>query len=77
MSEKDQCQMHGCDRDASGRYTRRMYSAERGEVWPDDVSDRPICRYHHWLLQLGKVGVAGGMFGLVFAIIWFGTEVVP
>lgn len=70
------CQMRGCGRSASGRYTRSMYSAEDGEEWPEDVSERPICWFHHWLEKSLMAAIAGGMFGLMFGVVWFGTEMI-
>jgi hypothetical protein len=66
----DTCQLRGCGRSASGRFTRRMYAAEDDEQYPDDVSDRPVCRYHHWLLISGKAAITGAVFGLIWGIVW-------
>lgn len=66
QSTEGTCQMSGCARPASGDYTRRMYSAKNDEEWPDDVSERPICR-RHWLFEkLLEHGIAGALFGLFF-----------
>lgn len=69
--------MEGCERGATGNFTRRMYSADSGENWPDDVSERPICWYHHVLLESVKAGTAAAMFGLVVAVAaWFSEATV-
>ena len=60
--------MKGCDRGATGNFTRRMYSSDEGENWPDDVSERPICWYHHVLMESVKAGTAAGMFGLIVGV---------
>lgn len=66
-ADVDSCQMAGCDRPATGNFTTRMYASIEGEEWPDDVSERPICWYHH-VLDLAVIGgTAGLLFGLAVA----------
>jgi hypothetical protein len=66
MSERqfDSCQCRGCERSASGRYTRPMYAAEDGETWPEDVCPRPVCWRHHYLEELIKSAIIGFTFGV-------------
>lgn len=72
----DSCQMRSCNRSASGRYTRKMYAEEDGEEWPDDVSERPICWYHNWLLKVVKAGIIGATFCFYLWLIWFTTRMI-
>lgn len=66
-AEVDTCQMGGCDRPATGNFTTTMYAASEGEEWPDDVSERPICWYHHVLDKVVEGGTIGLLFGLTVA----------
>lgn len=69
---RNECQMNKCERSATGNFTRQMFSSEDGEDWPEDVSKRPICFYHHILLKSIKSGIAAAMFGLIVGLFaWF------
>lgn len=66
------CKMHGCNHPASPRRTRRMYLSHKGEEWPDDVSERPVCNYHFLIDRCMKsklfafvpfiIGVISGLY---------------
>lgn len=71
-----QCQIHGCTRSASGRYTRPMFAASEGEEWPDDVSQRPVCWVHYWLEEGGKAAIMGGTAVVMFWILYSLSKVI-
>ena len=72
--QADVCQIRGCHRSATGRYTRRMYDAQAGEEWPDDVCDRPVCWRHWFIEEAVRYGIAGGMLGFMAVVSY---EVIP
>lgn len=41
------CQRYGCPREAHPEYTISFYKSSEGEVYPDDVRPRPVCRPHY------------------------------